>query len=103
MNAFFLSFNSPMYLEAEKYGITSISIPNAFDSHCHFKMKENSEEEYQRIVDEFRRDYYIENKNRLWPMEYNNFDHLLLYLKRYGCRQVCEYDSETHPILNEMI
>lgn len=94
MNAFFLSYNSPMYYEPEKYGITSISIPNAFESHCHFKMREYTEKEYQDIVNEFRNQYIQENKNKLWAMEYNNFDHLLMYIKRYGCEKVREYDSE---------
>lgn len=96
MNAFFLSYNSPMYCEPEKFGITSISIPNAFESHCHFKMHEHTEKEYHNIVAAFRKEYALENKNRLWPLEYNNFDHLLMYIKHYGCERVREYDAENN-------
>ncbi len=94
MNAFFLSYNSPMYQEPERYGITSISIPNAFESHCHFKMREHTEKEYQDMVNSFRAQYAHENKSKLWAMEYNNFDHLLMYIKKYGCEKVRDYDAE---------
>lgn len=92
MNAFFLSYNSPMYNEPEKYGITSVGVPYMFDGHCHFKMTDYTEEEYIRMVDDFRREYMEENRDRLWAMEYNNFDHLLMYLKHYGCEKVRSYD-----------
>lgn len=98
MNAFFLSYNSPMYNEPEKFGITSVGVPFMFDGHCHFKMKDYTEEEYIRMVDDFRREYMEENKNRLWAMEYNNFDHLLMYLKHYGCEKVRSYDRETNRV-----
>lgn len=91
VNVYFLSYNSPMYNEPEHYGIKSISHPNAFDSHCQFKMDGHSEKQYQEWVEQFRTEYMEENKDTLWAMEYNNFDHLHLYLKKYGCEKVRDY------------
>lgn len=45
-----------------------------------------------------RRDFQFafldENKNSLWPVVFSDFDHLLLYLSKFGCDFVSEYRSE---------
>ena len=45
-----------------------------------------------------RRDFQFafleENKNSLWSVVFSDFDHLLLYLSKYGCDYVSSYKSE---------
>ena len=97
MNAFFLSCYSAVYENPEKYGITSVAIPKDLENHCSYQMEHYTEKGYQEIVSRFRREYGEENRNRLWAQVYDNFDHLLLYLKHYGIEKVRDYDAEKNP------
>ncbi len=43
---------------------------------------------------DFQFDFLDENANSLWPVVFSDFDHLLLYLSKYGCDYVSSYRSE---------
>lgn len=42
----------------------------------------------------FQFDFLDENAHSLWSVVFSDFDHLLLYLSKYGCDYVSEYRSE---------
>ena len=42
----------------------------------------------------FQFDFLDENAHSLWSVVFSDFDHLLLYLSRYGCDYVSGYRSE---------
>ncbi len=43
---------------------------------------------------DFQFDFLDENANSLWAVVFSDFDHLLLYLSKYGCDYVNSYRSE---------
>ncbi len=100
VNSFFLSYNSLMYQKPEDFGITSISVPSTFDSHCSFKGDVMPEKEYREITKQFINEYTEENWDTLWAMEYNNFDYLNLYLQRFGIHQIRSFrKGSTKPLI----
>ena len=50
--------------------------------------------ERRRLRRTFQFDFLDENAHSLWSVVFSDFDHLLLYLSRYGCDYVSEYRSE---------
>lgn len=59
--------------------------------------KDVSEGVSQKDRRDLRRNFQFEflekNKNSLWSVIFSDFDHLLLYLSKYGCDYVCNYRS----------
>ncbi len=50
--------------------------------------------ERREIRRNFHSDYIEANKHCLWPINYSDTDHILLYLSRYTCDYVSNYRSE---------
>lgn len=50
--------------------------------------------ERREIRRKFHSDYIEANKHCLWPINYSDTDHILLYLSRYTCEYVSGYRSE---------
>ena len=50
--------------------------------------------ERREIRRKFHSDYIEANKNCLWPINYSDTDHILLYLSKYTCDYVSGYRSE---------
>ena len=50
--------------------------------------------ERRRLRRQFQFDFLDENSHALWSVVFSDFDHLLLYLAKYGCDYVSEYRSE---------
>ena len=50
--------------------------------------------ERRRLRRGFQFDFLDENAHSLWSVVFSDFDHLLLYLSKYGCDYVSEYRSE---------
>lgn len=50
--------------------------------------------ERREIRRKFHADYIEENKHCLWPINYSDTDHILLYLSRYTCDFVSGYRSD---------
>lgn len=55
--------------------------------------------ERREIRRKFHADYIEANKNRLWPINYSDTDHILLYLSKYTCDYVGNYKSERNICL----
>ena len=55
--------------------------------------------ERREIRRKFHADYIEANKNRLWPINYSDTDHILLYLSEYTCDYVGNYKSERNICL----
>ncbi len=55
----------------------------------------------------FRRDFQFsfldENANSLWSVVFSDFDHLLLYLSKYGCDYVSSYRSQKRMLQRNLI
>lgn len=60
-------------------------------------LKDNIEGIPQHIRRDIRRDFHLEmiteHKKSIWPVNYSDFDLLLLYLSRYTCEYVSGYES----------
>ena len=50
--------------------------------------------ERREIRRKFHTDYIEANKHCLWPINYSDTDHILLYLSKYTCDYVSGYRSE---------
>ncbi len=55
--------------------------------------------ERREIRRKFHADYIEANKHRLWPINYSDTDHILLYLSKYTCDYVGNYKSERNICL----
>ncbi len=55
--------------------------------------------ERREIRRQFHTDYIEANKHCLWPINYSDTDHILLYLSRYTCDYVAGYRSERNICL----
>ncbi len=55
--------------------------------------------ERREIRRKFHADYIEANKHRLWPINYSDTDHILLYLSKYSCDYVSNYKSERNICL----
>ncbi len=55
--------------------------------------------ERREIRRKFHSDYIEANKHRLWPINYSDTDHILLYLSKYTCDYVSNYKSERNICL----
>ncbi len=55
--------------------------------------------ERRTIRRQFHTDYIEKNKNCLWPINYSDTDHILLYLSKYSCEYVSSYRSENNICL----
>ena len=53
-----------------------------------------SQSERREIRRRFHKDYIEANKHCLWPINYSDTDHILLYLSRYNLEYVSSYRSE---------
>ena len=53
-----------------------------------------SQADRREIRRSFQFEFLNENENSLWPVVFSDFDHLLLYLSRFGCEYVSSYRSE---------
>ncbi len=53
-----------------------------------------SQSDRRTLRRDFQFDFLEENKNSLWSVVFSDFDHLLLYLSKYGCDYVSSYRSE---------
>ena len=51
------------------------------------------QEERRALRRNFQFEFLEENAHTLWPIVFSDFDHLLLYLARYGCDYVSSYRS----------
>ena len=49
--------------------------------------------ERRRLRRDFQFEFLDENAHALWSVVFSDFDHLLLYLSKYGCDYVCDYRS----------
>lgn len=52
--------------------------------------------ERREIRRKFHSDFIEKNKHCLWPINYSDTDHILLYLSRYSCDYVSGYRSENN-------
>lgn len=52
-----------------------------------------SQQERREVRRKFHADFITENRHCLWPVNYSDFDHTLLYLARYGEKFVSNYRS----------
>ena len=98
---FFLAENSSIYQNPGKYGIESIAYPADFEYHCAYQSKRKKDSEnLKSVIKDFMDEYARANADTLWPVIYDNFDHLLMYLIKYGCEAVREYNTNTNaPLL----
>lgn len=55
--------------------------------------------ERREIRRDFHRDYIEANKHSLWPINYSDTDHILLYLSKYTCDYVSCYRSKNNICL----
>ena len=53
-----------------------------------------SQADRRELRRKFQFEFAEENKNSLWSVVFSDFDHLLLYLSKYGCDYVRNYRSE---------
>ncbi len=53
-----------------------------------------SQSDRRTLRRDFQFSFLDENANSLWPVVFSDFDHLLLYLSKYGCDYVNSYRSE---------
>lgn len=53
-----------------------------------------SQAERRALRRNFQFDFLNKNANSMWPVIFADFDHLLLYLSKYGCDYVSSYRSE---------
>ena len=53
-----------------------------------------SQADRRKLRRDFQFEFLNENANSLWAVVFSDFDHLLLYLSKYGCDYVSSYSSE---------
>ena len=53
-----------------------------------------SQADRRKLRRDFQFEFLNENANSLWAVVFSDFDHLLLYLSKYGCDYVSSYRSE---------
>lgn len=53
-----------------------------------------SQSDRRELRRKFQFDFLEQNKNSLWAVIFSDFDHLLLYLSKYGCDYVRNYRSD---------
>ncbi len=53
-----------------------------------------SQSDRRELRRSFQFDFLNENSNSMWPVVFSDFDHLLLYLSKYGCDYVSAYRSD---------
>ncbi len=91
---FSLKKNALLYDDLGKNGVISGEKNGEFYTVC----KDVIEGVPQSVRREIRRDFHLElitkNSGRIWPVNYSDFDLLLLYLSEYSCDYLVNYDSE---------
>lgn len=76
-----------------KDGVISCETNGEFYTVCKDKIIGISQEERREIRRGFHFDFITENRHCLWPVVYSDFDHILLYLAKYGLEYVQNYRS----------
>lgn len=91
---FSLKKNALLHDTVGKDGIISCETNGEF----YTVLRDNIEGIPQHIRRDIRRDFHLEMITKysksIWPVNYSDFDLLLLYLSEYTCRYVAEYESE---------
>lgn len=81
----------------ERYEIVSYNQKSEFSLDNEYCSTGMTEVEKRNFISKFKSDYLHENIDRLWPMLCVDFEHLLLYLSRYGRDWVRDYRLKTIP------
>lgn len=91
---FSLKKNALLHDTVGKDGIISCETNGEF----YTVLKDNIEGIPQHIRRDIRRDFHLEMiteyKGHIWPVNYSDFDLLLLYLSEYSCDYVLNYESD---------
>ena len=91
---FSLKKNALMMRDKEKHGIISSETNGEFYTVSKDRINGISQNERREIRRKFHADFITENRHSLWPVVYSDFDHVLLYLAKYGLDFVSSYRSD---------
>lgn len=93
LSNFSLKKNSRLVKSVGENGVKSYASGGEFYTVYKDVIDGISQSERRRIRRDFQFEFLEENQNSLWPVVFSDFDHLLLYLSKFGCDYVSSYRS----------
>ena len=94
LSNFSLKKNSRLKENIGENGVESYTSGGEFYIVCKDVIDGISQSDRRSLRRDFQFEFLDENWNTLWPVVFSDFDHLLLYLSKYGCDYVNSYRSD---------
>lgn len=88
---FALKKNALLLEKAGELGLTNITDNGDFHVSCSYDSDDMLQNDRKRNRMAFQMGFLEDNRDALWSLTFNDTDHLMLYLAKYGARWVYEY------------
>ncbi len=93
---FALKKNAILHDMADEMGIKNIVNNGDFHVSCNYEMSGMKTGDIKKNRMDFQLDFLECNRTALWSLTFNDTDHLMLYLAKYGAKWVYDYELKYH-------